>query len=182
VNAVGQTGRVRYLVVVRHAHAEDPVPGTADSDRALTKKGRRQCARLRAWAEEADALGRVGPVTAVVSPSARTVETYERAFAGTAMAAEFVLSPALYNGRRYVGVDEVVAELVAHDAPSRSLMVVGHNPTVREVVDALGVGVPLARPGWFPKGGAVVLELGDGRPIGAGGHRCAALYDPNETA
>lgn len=171
---------MRYLVVVRHAHAEDPVPGTADVDRVLTKKGRRQCARLRAWAEDADALGRFGPVTAVVSPSARTVETYERAFAGTPMAAEVVLSPALYNGRRPVRVEDVVAELVAHDEPTRSLMVVGHNPTVREVVDTLGVGVPLARYGWFPKGGAVVLELADDRPIGAGGHRCAALFDPNE--
>lgn len=182
MNGVRQTGGVRYLIVVRHATAEDPEPGRGDAERILTKRGRRQCARLRAWAEDPAALGRFGPVVAVVSPAARTVETYERGFAGTALVAEFHLADALYNGRRYVGVEDLVAELVAHDDGERSLMVVGHNPTVRETVDALGLGVPLTRPGWFPKGGAVVLELAEGRPLGAGGHRCVALFDPNEGA
>ena len=172
-----QTGDVRYLIVVRHATAEDPAPGRGDFERALTKKGRRQCARLRAWAEDPEALGRFGPVTAVVSAAARTLETFERAFAGTALVAESFESTALYNGRRHVGVEDVVAELVAHDAAGRSLLVVGHNPTVREVVDVLGVGVPLARDGWFPKGGAVVLELAGDGPIGTGGHRCVGFFD-----
>ena len=169
---------MRYLIVVRHASAEDPEPGRGDFERALTKKGRRQCARLRAWAEDPAALGRFGPVTAVVSAAARTRETFERGFAGTSLVAESFESVALYNGRRHVSVEDVVVELVAHDATGRSLLVVGHNPTVREVVDVLGLGVPLSREGWFPKGGAVVLELADGRPIGTGGHRCVGFFDP----
>ncbi len=169
---------MRYLIVVRHASAEDPQPGRGDAERALTKKGRRQCARLRDWAEDPEALGRFGPVTAVVSAATRTRETFERGFAGTTLVAESFESAALYNGRRHVGVADVVAELLAHDVADRSLLVVGHNPTVREVVDALGVGVPLTREAWFPKGGAVVLELGGERPIGAGGHRCVGFFDP----
>ncbi|MHB1906955.1 MAG: SixA phosphatase family protein [Acidimicrobiales bacterium] len=170
---------MRYLIVVRHASAEDAAPGRGDVERILSPKGRRQCARLRAWAEGPEALGRFGPVTAVVSAAARTRETFERAFAGTALVAESFESAALYNGRRHVGVEEVVAELVAHDAAGRSLMVVGHNPTVREVVDTLGVDVPLGREAWFPKGGVVVLEIGDDRPIGTGGWRCVGLFDPS---
>ncbi len=178
VSDVRQTGGVRYLIVVRHATAEDPEPGRGDYERALTKKGRRQCARLRAWAEDPGALGRFGPATAVVSTAARTRETFERGLAGTPLVAESFESAALYNGRRHVGVEDVVGELVAHDTADRSLLVVGHNPTVREVVDVLGVGVPLAREAWFPKGGAVVLEIADDRPIGAGGHRCVGFFDP----
>ncbi len=171
---------MRYLIVVRHASAEDAAPGRGDVERVLSAKGRRQCTRLRGWAEDPEALGRFGPVTAVVSAAARTRETFERGFAGTTLVAESFESAALYNGRRHVGVEDVVAELAAHDGAGRSLMVVGHNPTVREVVDALGVDVPLGRGAWFPKGGTVVLELGDDSPIGVGGRRCVGFFDPTE--
>jgi phosphohistidine phosphatase len=166
-SAVGQTVRVRYLIVVRHAKAVPHDAGIEDFDRPLTDKGRRQAMALREWASDPDALGAYGPVTALVSASARTRETYALGFAGTPFVHALETSSLIYNGRRDVSPEDVLTELAAIDPVNESLMVVGHNPTVFELVHLLADGKVDALSGnKYPLGAAVVLKLRDDEPIG----------------
>ena len=129
---------MRYLTIVRHAKAERCVGSpVATSIAQLNDRGRRQCETLRAWASDKDQLGRFGPTTALVSAAARTEETYRRAFEGTAFADRRDFSELIYNGLREVTAEDVLIDLAAIDPVTTSLLVVGHNPTVLELLAAL---------------------------------------------
>lgn len=162
-----QTGLVRYLTVVRHAEATPSAPGQADFDRPLSERGRAQCEALRAWATDPDALGAYGPVTALVSAAARTVETFDRSFGGLDFVASRHTSELIYNGRRDVTGEDLLIDLAALDPVTTSLLVVGHNPTVFELVTSLATRLPgKLRRGKFPTGAAYVLALPADRPVG----------------
>jgi len=153
--------------VVRHAKAV-PADGTIDDfDRPLSEKGRAQSGVLRAWATDKKKLGAYGPATVLVSAAARTRETYALAFAGTAMVHALETSSLIYNGRRDVSAEAVLSELAAIDPVTESLMVVGHNPTVLELVELLADDrVRDIQGGRYPLGGAIVLQLRDDEQIG----------------
>ena len=158
---------MRFLTVVRHAESTPARVGEADYDRALSARGRDQCAQLRARAVDAGALGRFGPVTALVSGAARTRETYELAFAGTPFAGHVQYSDQIYNGARAVEAEDLLAELAAIDPGTTSLLVIAHNPTVLDLVAEMADPVPgKVRRGHFPTGAAYVLELPDDRTVG----------------
>ena len=171
---------MRYLTVVRHAKAAPAQPGDSDFDRALAKRGREQCKQLRAWARDADALGRFGPTTALVSAAARTRETFARAFEGTPFVTRSEFSELIYNGHRDVSAESLLADLAAIDPVSSSLLVVGHNPTVHELVSSLAVELPKAlREYHYPLGAAFVLALRDDRQIGLSRYEVVASYVPD---
>jgi phosphohistidine phosphatase len=158
---------MRYLTVVRHAKAVKGEPGEPDYGRVLHKRGRAQCEQLREWATDPNALSRFGPTTALVSAAARTRETYARAFEGTGFVQTCHFSELIYNGRRHVTAEDVLIDLAAVDPVTTSLLVVGHNPTVHELVLTLArVAPPVLRTGNYPLGGAYVLELPDDHQIG----------------
>ena len=171
---------MRYLTVVRHAKATPAKAGDVDFERQLTKRGREQCRQLRAWASDADGLGRFGPVTALVSSAARTTETFHRAFAGTAFVAHAEFSELIYNGARYVSAEDLLTDLAAIDPVRGSLLVVGHNPTVHELMASLAKELPKALRGYhYPLGGAFVLALHDERQIGLSRYEVVASYIPD---
>ena len=172
-------GMMRYLTIVRHAKAVKAEPGEPDYDRVLHKRGRAQCEQLRAWASDPEALGRFGPTTALVSAAARTRETYTRAFEGTGFVATCHFSELIYNGRRDVTAEDLLIDLAAVDPVTTSLLVVGHNPTVQELVLTLARAAPLElRTGNYPLGGAYVFELPDDRPIGLARYEVVANFIP----
>ncbi len=174
-----QTGEVRYLTVVRHAESTPATPGQADFDRRLSERGRAQCASLREWASDREELGAYGPVTALVSAAARTLETYRRAFEGLDFAGAVHTSELIYNGRRDVTGEDLLIDLAAVDPVTTSLLVVGHNPTVLELVCAIGARLPgKLRRGRFPTGAAYVLELPDDRPVGLSSYEVVAKFVP----
>ena len=177
---MGHNGRVRYLTIVRHAKATPAEPGESDYDRSLNKRGRAQCEQLRDWATDANGLGRFGPTTALVSAAARTRETYRRAFDGTAFVERVEYSDLIYNGRRDVSAEDLLIDLAAIDPVTTSLLVVGHNPTVHELVLTLAVTAPnvlVTRN--YPLGGAFVLALRDDRPVGLERYEVVASYVPD---
>lgn len=180
VTAIGQTGAVRYLTIVRHGESTPAPPGGSDFDRGLSERGKRQCDELRVWASDPDALGRFGPTTALVSAAQRTKETYRRAFAKTDFVSEKHYSELIYNGRREVTPEDLLADLAAIDPVTSSLLVVAHNPTVLEVVLMLAKEIPPSlRKFHYPLGAAYVLALPDDRPVGLKRYEVVASYLPS---
>jgi phosphohistidine phosphatase SixA len=74
----------------------------------------------------------------------------------------------------------VLIELAAIDPVTMSLLVVGHSPTVHELLYLLARTLPnsLSRKG-YPLGGAYVLELPDDRQIGLAKYDVVANYIPD---
>ena len=69
--------------------------------------------------------------------------------------------------------------LAAIDPVTTSLLVVGHNPTVHEVMITLAKDLPKALRGdHYPLGGAFVLALPDDRPVGLARYEVVASYIP----
>jgi phosphohistidine phosphatase len=177
---LGQTERVRSLIIVRHAKAAAPVKGQRDYDRPLTKRGRAQSERLREWASDPDALGTFGPTTALVSGSLRTRETYAVAFAGTPLVHALETSDLIYNGKRDVSAVDLVSELSAIDPVTESLLLVAHNPSVLELALTVSAG-PIAAlaGGRYPLGAALVFALRD-EPIGLGPYEFVTAFVPED--
>jgi len=135
---------VTDIVLWRHADAE---PGVPDLHRALTPKGQKQAKRVAHWLHE-----RLPP-TAVIyaSPAKRAQQT--------------AMALAHLGSREFVTVDEfapsapVDAALGALRAtdPSRTVVVVGHQPTLGELASRL-LGADLDD--WPIKKGAVVWLAG----------------------
>jgi len=175
-----QTGRVRFLTIVRHCESSPARHGESDFERVLSKRGRRQCEQLRKWATNEHKLGRFGPTTALVSAAARTRETFDRAFDGTAFVGPREFSDLIYNGRRDVSAEDLLIDLAAIDPVTMSLLVVAHNPTVHELMFSLAQNVPasLERKA-YPLGGAFVLALPEDRQIGLARYEVVASYVPD---
>jgi phosphohistidine phosphatase len=169
---------VRYLTIVRHAKAEKPRPDQRDKDRELNDRGRRQCEQLRSWASDPSELGRFGPTTALVSSAARTKETFRRAFEDTPFVCEYVESDLIYNGQHEVTAEDVLIDLAAIDPVTTSLLVVGHNPTVLELLWTLVRDLPRPLRETYPLAGAFVVALPDDQQIGPGPYELVARYVP----
>lgn len=169
---------MRYLTIVRHAKAEKDSDDGSDFARTLNGRGRRQCEHLRAWASDENELGRFGPTTALVSAAARTTETFRRAFEGTGFVTKYSKSSLIYNGRRRVSAEDVLIDLAAIDPVSTSLLVVGHNPTVLELLLTITRDLPPEFEDEFPLAGAYVLELRDNEPVGPGPYDFVRRYLP----
>jgi phosphohistidine phosphatase len=115
--------------VLRHAKAASQ--GTDDHDRPLTARGRRQAAEVGvslARAPRQDAAPT--PRLVLSSPARRALHTAELVVAELEGPVELVVERGLYSA----GPSDVIdlLRLVDDDAPS--VMVVGHNPTVHELV------------------------------------------------
>jgi phosphohistidine phosphatase len=169
---------MRYLTIVRHAKAEKESDDGSDFTRTLNARGRRQCEQLRAWASDKNELGQFGPTTALVSAAARTIETFHRSFEGTDFAAEHHESTLFYNGRRRVTPEDALIDLAAIDPVTTSLLVVGHNPTVLELLLTITRDLPAEFEDEFPLAGAYVLELRDDEPIGPGPYSFVRRFVP----
>lgn len=144
----------RRLVLVRHARAE----AFADSDRGrqLTAGGASDARSLAVW------LLSIGlhPDRAVVSPADRTRQTWAAMLDVTAwgVAAEF--DDCLYAG----DTQTITDELRGTDPEVRTVLAVGHNPSVAYLAQILadGEGQPaaeLAMAAGFPTCAAAVFEV-----------------------
>jgi phosphohistidine phosphatase len=125
----------RTVVLVRHAKAESGEEGS-DHDRRLTKRGRTAAADAGRWL-----AGRVPAADLVWCSSAtRAVQTWE-AMATALDATEVRVDRELYLASPRDVVDRVVAGSEA------TTVVVGHNPTVEQVLAALVGELRGMRPG-----------------------------------
>jgi phosphohistidine phosphatase len=134
----------RQLWILRHAKAADAATGGRDRDRMLADRGRRDAAalgaRLAADAPLLDTPGLIRPGMALCSAAVRTVQTAELVLAELAEVGTHVPLDA-YRSLYEAGPDTVLTYLREVDEHARSVLVVGHNPTMFHLVwDLLAEG------------------------------------------
>ncbi|WP_029287606.1 histidine phosphatase family protein [Cellulomonas sp. HZM] len=123
------TAGARRLVLLRHAKAEHP-DGVDDHDRSLAIAGRRQATRVGAQLAAAGVL----PDLVLCSSALRTRQTWELARPGVGGDPRVELLDEVYQA----GVRSL-AELVQTVGDDvRTLLVVGHEPTMSAAAEAWG--------------------------------------------
>jgi phosphohistidine phosphatase len=120
----------RTLILLRHAKAETP-GAPPDFRRRLTEKGRSDADAAGSWLADA----RLTPGLVLCSPAVRTRETWQGVSISLAQAAPEVAAAevhyeqGLYDGGR----TEVIDLLRAVPDEVRTVLVIGHNPTMSDV-------------------------------------------------
>ncbi|MDN4162117.1 SixA phosphatase family protein [Nocardioides abyssi] len=120
----------RTLVVIRHAAAE--ADGPTDAERRLSERGHADAAAVGAWLSS---LG-VAPDHAVVSAAVRTVQTFD----DIADAAGWDLEPDVDESLYAAGPETALDLLRTVPDDVRTLVVVGHNPTMASLAQLLDDG------------------------------------------
>jgi phosphohistidine phosphatase len=156
------------LWILRHAKAETHSATGRDQDRPLAQAGQLACRRLNRWLAES---GLAGPELILVSPAARTRQTATLALAGLDHS-EARLSEALWMA----STGELVELIEQHGARGTdSLMLVGHNPGLEDLVVRRGGHLPVhgLKPGTL-----VVLDLA--LPLVAGSAETVQMVEARE--
>ncbi len=121
---------VRTLVILRHAKAERPATAD-DHERPLTERGHADAAAAGRW------LSAHGyrPDLVICSPARRTRQTWH----AVAVALEQDTAPLVrYEPQLYLGaLAEILAVLRSVDPALRTVLLIGHNPTVSALSDLL---------------------------------------------
>jgi phosphohistidine phosphatase len=144
----------RRLLVLRHAKAE--AVAASDHARRLTGRGRHDAAEAGRWARESGLV----PDHAVVSDAARAQETWEAFRDGAGITVEAELVAGLYPA----GTDAALEILRTAPEDATTLLVVGHNPTMAQLVHLLDDGNAepeafAAISAGFPTSALAVLEV-----------------------
>lgn len=147
----------QLLALVRHAKAEHG-EDRADHDRRLTDRGHRTAREAGAWL----AATMPAPERAWVSSAVRAAQTWD-GLAEHVRAGQVRRDRALYLASARDVVDEVTR------ADVRTMVVVGHNPTMEQALAALTGQLRGMRPG------AVAL-------VDLGQRRLVELWDPPRDA
>ncbi|MCX4821289.1 histidine phosphatase family protein [Streptomyces sp. NBC_01142] len=170
------SGNVRRLVVLRHA--KSAWPDVADHERPLAPRGRRDAPAAGRWLREADCL----PELVVCSPALRTRQTWDL------VSVEFgVITPVMHDARIYrASAGELLG--VVREAPVhvRTLLLIGHNPGVQELVmmlagEADGYALEQTRTK-FPTSAIAVLHVpGSWSSLAPGAARLTEMVVPRGT-
>lgn len=158
------------LLVLRHGHAEHepPASGGGDIDRQLRPKGIRLVGALAPRVQALD------PDLVLSSPSVRTRETVDHLE---------LSAPVEYLEPLYAAdADELldaVRELSGRDEPPTTVLLVGHNPGVHQLILELTGGEQL--PGFPPSALAVLdLDVEHWWQADTGAGRLTALHLPDD--
>lgn len=143
------------LILIRHAKAEAAAP--TDHARRLSERGHADAGEAGEWLRHQQ----VEPDAALVSDAARTSETWE----DIATAADWDLDAAEYLGDLYAAGPTRMLETVQETSEDiRTLVVVGHNPTVSALAEFLDDGkhdeaASADVAAGFPTAGLAILEF-----------------------
>lgn len=142
---------LQRIFLLRHAQAAWPAPGESDFDRTLDEKGRVEASILAGMV-----AGKGYLAERILCSGARrcreTAEAVSRAFGR-----EF---PIETSAELYHGMTDSYLGVIAANAQAESLMIVGHNPTIEELLETL-VGSDAAWsaiPGGYPTAGLAVID------------------------
>ena len=121
---------MRELILLRHAHAEPPVPGQADFDRPLSAEGLAEAEAVAAWLRDKALV----PDRVLCSPSRRTRETLDAVIEAVGNL-DKRLDAAIYEA-----TPGTLAGLVDAHRDAERLLLVGHNPGLERLVALLSSG------------------------------------------
>ena len=160
----------KHLLILRHGHAEQQLPasGEGDVERPLRSKGRRLVTTLSPVVQSA------GLDLVLSSPSRRTRQTVD---------ALLLTAPVEWLEPLY-GADadellDAVRELSAREEPPESVLLVGHNPGVHQLVLELTGGEQL--PGFPPASLAWLdLDIDEWWQASTGSGRLRSLHLPED--
>ena len=111
------------LILWRHAEAEDEREDLPDLERALTRRGEKDAARVGAWLK-----GQLPDDTLVLcSPAVRCVQTVE------ALGRKYALREALQPGAR----PQALLDAAQWPSAPQPVMIVGHQPVLGQAVAQL---------------------------------------------
>ena len=161
-----RVGSPRPLVVVRHAKAQATAP--SDHERLLAESGRADAADLGRWLADAEVV----PDHALVSDAARTVETWAEMADAAGWDTDPEVSAALYDASPDAALD-----LLRECPPeARTVLVLGHNPTMGYLAEVLDDGegdddaVTALVTSGFPTAAAAIFEVaGEWADLGESG-------------
>jgi phosphohistidine phosphatase len=115
---------MRRLILLRHAKAEASEPGMEDRSRRLADRGRKDAAKIGAYM----ASHGIVPDKVMISPAARTQETWKFAAAAFRPAPGAMTADAIYDATPHT----IVSVIKAVPATAHTLLVAGHNPGLHE--------------------------------------------------
>lgn len=158
---------MRELILLRHAHAESPMPGQADLDRPLSSAGLGEAEEAARWLRAQSLL----PDRVLCSPARRTRETLDVVLAGN-VDIDCRLDQSIYEA-----TPGALATLVDAHADIDRLLVVGHNPGLEQLVALMHSGQSGDYRG-MPPASIAVLTLPDGVAFEPGIARLSAFWWP----
>lgn len=128
------------LILWRHAEAEDIAPDPRDASRRLTARGRKQARSMAGW------LNQHLPAHThiLASPAVRTRQTAE------ALGRPFEIDTRLFTDASVS--DHLAACGWQHAQDERTVLIIGHQPTLGQLAAQLMCGQPLP---WSVKKGAI---------------------------
>jgi phosphohistidine phosphatase len=116
---------MRHLMLLRHAAAAKAGLGEGDQDRVLTAEGRADAAMVGAYLVNHS----FRPDHVLVSPAARTRDTWRQIAAALRTTPEAKFEPRIYNATAQA-LFSVIAEI---PDTARSVLLLGHNPGLHEL-------------------------------------------------
>ena len=159
----------RWLILLRHAHAEPAGAGQHDRERILSDTGE---AEADAAAVFLATLGIAPGVTRVVcSPAQRTLQTAERVMAKLGYVDTRV------DARIYEASPGDLMGVLDDHTDAHALMLVGHNPGLEHLVALLSTGRSGECRG-MPPAGVAVLRLSADASTEPGSAELATFWSP----
>jgi phosphohistidine phosphatase len=145
---------MRRLLLLRHAKTERAGPGERDRDRKLAERGRTDALATGNYIVR----HRLFPDLVLISPTARTQETWSLVAASFAKPPRLVTDDRIYNAG-----SETLAELIQESGAAQTLLVVGHNPGLHDLaLQLVGSGDVATRAALnekLPTSGLVVIDF-----------------------
>jgi phosphohistidine phosphatase SixA len=138
----------REIILLRHAHADAATPGQDDMARVLSLRGEAEADAAGAWLKQHAAT----PERVLYSPAARARETCERVLAALGYA------DLRSEARIYEATPATLLRVLDDHADASSVLLVGHNPGLENLVALMTEGTSDSGRG-MPPAGVVWMTL-----------------------
>jgi phosphohistidine phosphatase len=120
---------MKELLILRHGKAEKE-PVNDDFNRELADKGKRHTQRMAVWLQQQQLI----PDTIISSPASRALTTAQKCCKAMQMDARMIITDQrIYDD----GVSGLIDILQEQNSKAKRLMLVGHNPTLDDLVEYL---------------------------------------------
>ena len=130
---------MKRLLILRHAKSSWADSSLSDWQRPLNERGRLDAPRAGQWLRERSLV----PEIIITSDAVRARTTAEAVAEATGYSQEIIVEPTLYHGKP----TDLLAVLRGVRSEARTVLVVGHNPGLEELVQQLtgeGCDLPTA--------------------------------------